>query len=90
MHQRINMLSSITINIPNNLQNGGQPFNVLMTSAQIITNHQGGQVGPPVQQQQPLIASDLAPEVLSAINAQLQYLGFALTPIDVKEVAVDA
>ena len=90
MQKRITLLSGITINIPNSLQISSEPFRVLMTSAQLIVDDKGQQIGDHVRQQQPMIASDLAPEVLIAINAQLQYLGFSLTPICAREVATDA
>lgn len=80
MQQRLSMLSGITINIPNAVQNG-QPFNVNMITVQVIADAAGQQIGHPIQQQQPVIESDLTPEVLAALNAQLAYLGHAITPI---------
>jgi len=87
--QRNVMLSGININIPNSLQ-GAQAFPIMMTSIQVITDDAGQQLGHPMQQQQPIIASDLTPEVLAVLNAQLSYIGFALTPVVAEQGAADA
>ncbi|QEI07825.1 hypothetical protein FXN63_19775 [Pigmentiphaga aceris] len=88
--QRQTILAGLQISIPNSLQGGGQPFNVLMTSVQLMTDAAGQQIGYPIQQQMPAIAADLTPDVLSAFNEQLLYLGVSLVPIIPEQESFDA
>lgn len=72
------------INIVIQLPNAVQPVNgmpIVMTAADII--RLGDQaVGYPQQRQQHVIPTDLTPELLSAVNAQLSVIGYQLTPIE--------
>ncbi len=81
--QRETTLTAVSINLPNQVQDnvpqGG--LRVLQTGIDRITAADGSTVGYPTQWQRPMIGSDLSPAVLEALNAQLAYLGVALTPI---------
>jgi hypothetical protein len=77
--KRTTALTAIQINVPNPAQ--AAPFPIVMTSIVVLTDAAGQQVGHPMQQQLPVIADDLSPEVVAALNGQLAYLGFALAPV---------
>jgi len=80
MHTRETQIMNMIIQIPNIVQ----PINgipVVMTSADIIRNEEGQQVGHAHQSQRYLIEGDITPEFVAALNVSLAYIGHKLVPI---------
>ena len=80
-YSRETQIINMIVQIPNTVQpiNG---LSVVLTAADIIRTADGQQFGHPNQRQQYLIAEDMTPELVNALNGSLATVGYKLVPIE--------
>lgn len=80
MYTRETQIINIAVQLPNTVQPvNGMP--VVMTAVDTI-KLEGKQVGHPQQRQQHVIPSDVKPEWITALNNQLETIGYKLVEIE--------
>lgn len=80
MYTRETQIMNLVIQFPNQIQ----PINgipLLATTADIIRNEKGEQVGHPIQNQRFIIGEDFTPEFVEALNSSLAFAGYKIVPI---------
>ncbi|NYT59422.1 hypothetical protein H0A65_10875 [Alcaligenaceae bacterium] len=80
-YTRETQIMNAIIQIPNIVQ-PITGLSVLLTAADIIRTADGQQFGHPNQRQQYLIAEDMTPELVDALNGSLATVGYKLVPIE--------